>query len=695
MKPPVARVEVVRETHFGTTVEDPYRWMERWQSEEAQSWLKAQAARAQEVLTALPERDALLARITELGDASPALWSFRVAGGRTFYLRRDPGENLGKLVVRTAPDAAERVLLDPNTLGGDVHSAIDWYAPSWDGKHVAYGVSPGGSEDSTLRVIEVDTGATPGLAIPHTTYGGVNWLPDSQAFVYNRSPDPDAPGTTSRYVDSRMYLHQLGTDAREDVALLGRGVHPGVPMEPVDIPFIILRRDSPWMIGIVMHGDQRELTLYAAPRGGLADPASCPWTKIADVEDAVTGLELAGDTVYLLSHRDAPRYRVLALDLPHAPGTHPREVVPEGRAVIQDVTVAGDTLLTLDLDGGISRLRRVARGGGEPEQVPLPFEGSIVEWTGDPDSTQVLLQLTSWTVSPRVYRYDATTGALADTGWRAPSPIDFSQVEAHEVFAPARDGTPIPLSIVHRKGLKLDGSNPTLLTGYGSYGITIPPAFRPEMLAWYERGGVWAIAHMRGGGEYGNAWHQAGRKLNKENTIADFIACAEYLIAQGYTRADRLAGQGGSAGGIPSGGALVRRPDLWAAMVMNVPLTNALRFEWTENGPPNVLELGSSTTEEGFRGLLIIDSYLRVRDGVAYPAVLLTTGANDPRVEVWMAMKMAARLQAATSSGKPVLLRVEFQGGHGIGSTRRQLDVERAETLAFLLWQFGITPMAE
>ncbi len=695
MKPPVARVEVVRETHFGTTVEDPYRWMERWQSEEAQSWLKAQASHAREVLTALPERDALLARITELGDASPALWSFRVAGGRTFYLRRDPGENLGKLVVRTAPDAAERVLLDPNTLGGDVHSAIDWYAPSWDGKHVAYGVSPGGSEDSTLRVIEVDTGATPGLAIPHTTYGGVNWLPDSQAFVYNRSPDPDAPGTTSRYVDSRMYLHRLGTDAREDVALLGRGVHPGVPMEPVDIPFIILRRDSPWMIGIVMHGDQRELTLYAAPRGGLADPASCPWTKIADVEDAVTGLELAGDTVYLLSHRDAPRYRVLALDLPHAPGTHPREVVPEGRAVIQDVTVAGDTLLTLDLDGGISRLRRVARGGGEPEQVPLPFEGSIVEWTGDPDSTQVLLQLTSWTVSPRVYRYDATTGALADTGWRAPSPIDFSQVEAHEVFAPARDGTPIPLSIVHRKGLKLDGSNPTLLTGYGSYGITIPPAFRPEMLAWYERGGVWAIAHMRGGGEYGNAWHQAGRKLNKENTIADFIACAEYLIAQGYTRADRLAGQGGSAGGIPSGGALVRRPDLWAAMVMNVPLTNALRFEWTENGPPNVLELGSSTTEEGFRGLLIIDSYLRVRDGVAYPAVLLTTGANDPRVEVWMAMKMAARLQAATSSGKPVLLRVEFQGGHGIGSTRRQLDVERAETLAFLLWQFGITPMAE
>lgn len=695
MKPPVARVEVVRETHFGTTVEDPYRWMERWQSEEAQSWLKAQASHAREVLTALPERDALLARITELGDASPALWSFRVAGGRTFYLRRDPGENLGKLVVRTAPDAAERVLLDPNTLGGDVHSAIDWYAPSWDGKHVAYGVSPGGSEDSTLRVIEVDTGATPGLAIPHTTYGGVNWLPDSQAFVYNRSPDPDAPGTTSRYVDSRMYLHQLGTDAREDVALLGRGVHPGVPMEPVDIPFIILRRDSPWMIGIVMHGDQRELTLYAAPRGGLADPASCPWTKIADVEDAVTGLELAGDTVYLLSHRDAPRYRVLALDLPHAPGARPREVVPEGRAVIQDVTVAGDTLLTLDLDGGISRLRRVARGGGEPEQMPLPFEGSIVEWTGDPDSTQVLLQLTSWTVSPRVYRYDATTGALADTGWRAPSPIDFSQVEAHEVFAPARDGTPIPLSIVHRKGLKLDGSNPTLLTGYGSYGITIPPAFRPEMLAWYERGGVWAIAHMRGGGEYGDAWHQAGRKLNKENTIGDFIACAEYLIAQGYTRADRLAGQGGSAGGIPSGGALVRRPDLWAAMVMNVPLTNALRFEWTENGPPNVLELGSSTTEEGFRGLLIIDSYLRVRDGVAYPAVLLTTGANDPRVEVWMAMKMAARLQAATSSGKPVLLRVEFQGGHGIGSTRRQLDVERAETLAFLLWQFGITPMAE
>ncbi|HLX41289.1 MAG TPA: prolyl oligopeptidase family serine peptidase, partial [Ktedonobacteraceae bacterium] len=234
---------------------------------------------------------------------------------------------------------------------------------------------------------------------------------------------------------------------------------------------------------------------------------------------------------------------------------------------------------------------------------------------------------------------------------------------------------------------KLDGTNPTLLTGYGSYGINFSPFFMPRMLAWYERGGVYAVAHMRGGGEFGKAWHLAGQGLNKQNTIDDFIACAEFLIAEKYTRPERLAGQGGSAGGIPSGGAFVQRPDLWAVMVMNVPLVNALRAEFTENGPPNVFEFGSVTTEEGFRGLQIIDAYSKVKDGVAYPAALLTAGYNDPRVVVWQAAKMAARAQAATSSDRPILLRVEYQGGHGMGSTRRQLNEEFADELAFLLQQ--------
>jgi prolyl oligopeptidase len=487
----------------------------------------------------------------------------------------------------------------------------------------------------------------------------------------------------------------LGDDPEHDGVVFARGLNERVDMQPVDRPFILVPINSPWMIGIISHsalgiGEWSDCTFYVAPRAALSNPATCPWTKIAAVEDGVRNFAISGDTLYLVTHRAAPRYQVVAVSLPHGDLAHSEVVVPASQAVIEDICVAGDYLLTRDLHGGIGRLRRVALAGGEPEEVALPVNGTILDWANEPESADVVLYLTSWTSSPRAYHYNTKSGSLEDTGWVPPSPVDFSDVAAYEVHAPAKDGTLIPLTIIHKQGLQRDGNNPTLLTGYGSYGISIPTFFRPEMLAWYERGGVWAIAHVRGGGEYGREWHEAGRKLNKENTITDFIACAEYLIAQKYTRPERLAGEGGSAGGIPSGGALVRRPDLWAAMVMLVAVTNALRSEVGENGPINVPEFGSVTTEEGFRSLQIVDSYTKIQDGVAYPAVLLTAGLNDPRVDVWQAMKMAARLQAATTSGKPVLLRVEEQGGHGMGATKRQQDVELADELAFILHQFGM-----
>jgi prolyl oligopeptidase len=444
------------------------------------------------------------------------------------------------------------------------------------------------------------------------------------------------------------------------------------------------------MLGLVVHGVLREVTLYAAPLAELGAPTTVAWRKVVDIADAVTDFDLCGDTLYLMSHQDAPRFKVLAVSLPAPDLAHASVLVPPSDAVIQQIRVAGDSLLLHDLDGGIARLRRVQRSGGQPELVALPFDGTILEWTNEAAHAEVLLSMTSWTVSPRVYRYDATMNTLEDTGWLPPSPVDFSSVEAYQVRAPSRDGTLIPLSIIHRRGLQRDGTNPTLVIGYGSYGISLNPSFMPTMQAWYERGGILAIAHIRGGGEYGEDWYRAGQKLNKQNTIDDFIACADYLIAQGYTRPERLAGEGTSAGGIPSGGALVQRPDLWAVMVIRVGVTNALRVELSENGPPNVPEFGSVRTEEGFRGLLIMDAYSKVTDGVPYPAVLLTTGLNDPRVVVWQATKMAAHLQAATSSGKPVLLRVESAGGHGMGSTKRQNEEELADKLAFLLDQFGM-----
>ncbi len=689
MTPFVARIDVVRDTYYGTTIEDPYRWMEDLQSEEMQTWIKAQAEYTRNYLDALPERAILAKRIADLDNAGANVYDFTLAGGKTFYLRRDPGEELAKLLVRNG--AEEDTLVDPNKLTGAMQTSIDWYYPSLDGQRVAYGLSQGGSEESTLYVIEVESGQIHDLAISRTGFCTVGWLQDQQAFLYTRFPTlPAGSPPSERFKNIAVYLHQPGNDPEKDLRVFGYGVHPGIAMTHEDEPRIHTSSVSNWVLGVIQHGDLNEVTIYAAPQAALADPAACPWTKIADIEDMVTGYTLIGDTIYLRTHKDAPRYKILATSLSNPDLAHATIIVSESQVVVEDMLVAGEYLLTRDLDAGIGRMRRIPLRGGEPETVPLRIEGTILELVNEHASPDALIYLTSRTISPRLYRYNVLEQSIVDTGWVPASPVDMSEIEVHEVFAPGKDGTPVPLSIIHKRGLARDGSNPTILMGYGSYGITIDASFRPNFMAWYERGGIFAVAHMRGGGEYGDAWHKAGQLLNKENTITDFIACAEYLIAQGYTRPERLAGRGASAGGIPTGGSLVRRPDLWCVMFMHVPVTNALRQEFTENGPPNIPEFGSLTTEDGFKSLSIIDSYARVQEGVQYPAVMLTAGINDPRVVAWQPAKMAARLQAATNSGKPVLLRVEFQGGHGMGATRQQVNEELADVFAFLLQQSNL-----
>jgi prolyl oligopeptidase len=476
--------------------------------------------------------------------------------------------------------------------------------------------------------------------------------------------------------------------------------------------------DSDWMVALISHsalgGSLREqltdCSIYVAPRDGLADPTSCPWRSVAGPADGVTAFEVHGDMLYLVSYRDAPRSRVLGVPLERPDLADAAVVVPAGERAVVGIRVAGADLLVRDLDAGIGRLRRVplpagstapGQGGpgpsptdgpsgpGRPVEVPLPINGSIEEWTVHPDRTEALLVLESLTDAPQVFRYDATDHSVRDTGWLPPTPAGFGELETDDLRVPARDGTPVPLRVVHRKDLVRDGANPTLLTGYGSYGFVPRAPFKPELLAWFERGGVYAVAGLRGGGEFGRQWHEAGRGPNKERTITDFIDCAEHLVAHGYTRPARLAGDGISAGGIPTGGALVRRPDLWAAMVMRVPATNLTRQEFSENGPINVPEFGTVSTADGLRDLLIADSYLRIEDGTPYPAVLLTAGLNDPRVRVWQPGKMAARLQAATTSGRPVLLRVDPHAGHGHGSTKAQRDALSADVFAFLLHYLG------
>jgi prolyl oligopeptidase len=447
--------------------------------------MPCRAAYADTYLAGLPGRDELLVRVTELTASGVTLGGFAVAGARVFCLRQDPGTAVPVLAVHEA--GGERVLLDPAGMAGSEHSHLDWYVPSLEGRHVACGISQGGSENSTLRIIDVATGGLSAEAMPRTPHGAVSWLPDGSGFVYHRfsDPAPDTPPSQWRQ-DSGTFLHRLGRPVEDDVLVLARGHNPLVPMSPRDRPFVLLPGGSDWMIAVIAHGvfdlpldrELNDCTLYAAPRTWLADPASCPWRQVAGAADGVTAFAADGDTMYVVSHRDSRR----------------------------------SELLVLDVDGGISRLREVPLAGGQPREVPLPVRGTIGEWTGSPDRASALFMLQSWTHSPRLYRYDGSTGTVGDTGWIPSSPVDLSDdVEVTDLRVPARDGTLIPLCVLHRKGLVPDGSGPALLTGYGSHGWVQPRAFSPQLLPWYERGGIYAVAGPRGGGDYGRPWHEAGR----------------------------------------------------------------------------------------------------------------------------------------------------------------------------------------
>jgi prolyl oligopeptidase len=366
------------------------------------------------------------------------------------------------------------------------------------------------------------------------------------------------------------------------------------------------------------------------------------------------------------------------------------DVIPAGARVIDNVADASDALYVLSREDGLARVTRVGYDGAIRD-VPLPVNGTISGLVAEPDQPGFLAQLTSWTSPPLWYAYDAKSNTLVDTKLDAPSPVDFSNVVAEEVKVPASDGTPIPLSIVYRRGLKLDGSNPTLLSAYGSYGISQNPGFSALRMAWFELGGISAVAHVRGGGEYGEEWHLAGKDANKVKTISDFIDCAKWLEAKGYTSPAKLGARGGSAGGITMGGAITNAPSVFAAVLDEIPVSDQLRIESTPNGPPNVPEFGSVKTEQGFKNLYATSAVHHVVKGTKYPAVMLTTGINDPRVDPWQAAKMAAALQDATGSGKPILLRVDYEGGHGgIGAGRSQGVALAADEYAFLLWQFGL-----
>jgi prolyl oligopeptidase len=687
--PPAAPVREVTETYFGQTVVDPYRWMENTKDPELVAWLKAQDDLTRTVLAKIPGRAQLAERIRALDNAGVSVSSLQWVPGHYFYFKTEPGSDNRKLFVRESLQGPERLLIDPEKRSKQgQHVSIDFYTPSLDGTYVAAGLSVGGSENSTLEVLETKTARTLSDRIDRTQFGAIAWRQDGKSFFYNRLAKlgPDAP-PTAKYQKSMAYLHVLGADPDKEPPLLGYGLAPSVALTVDDFPFVAYSPASPYVLGGVAHGVQNEVTIYAARFDALAG-AKTAWRKVVDVDDAVTRFDIRGDTLYLLTHKDASRFKVVTLNLA-APDSHTAPLVAPSEVVITGVSVAKDALYVQDLDGGLGRLRRVAFEGGKIENIPMPFEGAISSVVTDPRMDGALVHLTSWTKSPVWYAWDPRAG-MSDTKLAPPSPVDYSGIDSAEVKAKSADGTMVPLSIIFKKGIAFDGSHPTLLDGYGAYGITIDPGFSPTRLAWLERGGVFAYAHVRGGGEYGEDWHLGGKLGTKQHTIDDFLACAQYLIDNKYTSSRNLGGEGTSAGGITIGGAMTQRPELFGAALVRVGDSDALRSEMMESGPANIPEFGTVKTEEGFKALYAMDAYQHVKAGTPYPAVLLTTGANDPRVAPWQAAKMTARLQAATSSGKPVLLRVDYDAGHGIGSTKSQRDEELSDEEAFLLWQFGV-----
>lgn len=693
-KPPVAPVKDVTDTYFGVAVNDPYRYMEDMKDPEVIAWMKAQADYTRVVLDRIPQRAVLLSEIQKYGDAAPSrTFGIQVNGNHIYYYKRLASENIPKLYGRKRIGGKERLLVDPEAMKGpeNQHYAIDWFSPSPDNKYIAYGLSLGGSEQSVLHVKDVATGKETGDLINRANFGPPGWTSDNR-LLYNRLQKlaPDAP-PAEKYVNSRVYLHPLGSDPEKDVAILGPGVAPGVTIDPASIPSAATIPGSRHAVGVVANGVEREQTIYVATIESLA--AGKPdWKKVVDPSDDVTDLTLIGDDLYLLSHKGASRFKVLKLDLKEPDLAKAGMVVPPSESVVTGLAAAKDALYVRRMNGSTSDLLRVPyTADAKPVAVKLPFDADIAALATDVRVPGVIYEAGAWTRYGGFYSYDPRTSKVTDTGLQPQGPYDnLDELVATEVKVPSHDGTLVPLSIVHRKGLKLDGANPTILYGYGAYGISQTPSYGPTFLPWFRRGGILAVAHVRGGGEYGQDWYKGGYKGTKPNTWKDAIACAEWLIANKYTATPRLAILGGSAGGILVGRSITERPDLFGAAIDMVPVSDSLRVELSASGVPNIPEFGSVKTEEGFKALYAMSSYHHVKEGTAYPATLVTTGINDPRVDAWEAGKMAARLQAASTSGKPVLLRIDYDAGHGIGSTKKQAYEERADEFAFLFWQLGV-----
>ena len=692
--PPPLEARPVTDTHWGVQVVDPYRFLENTADAEVQKYMKAQADATGAILARIPGREALLARIREIDSDTPAVVGTirRDTRGGLFFTKRSAADNQFKLYWR-AKGGQEKMLVDPEVdakATGKPH-AIGGFSPSPDGRLLAYQISAGGGEIGVMRVIDTASGKEVTPSIDRMRSANAVWLPDGSGFFYLRLEEGyKKRPRNERFMDVKASLRRLA-DPAHDRVVFGNALFPEVDIGRSSAALPAVLPGTGLVAALVSHGVDPNRSLYLAELESVL--AGKPrWRKVFDPTARITEVVIGGGQVFMKSALDAPRYKLLRTAVKDADLAKAEVLLAPSDAVIDDLGSTKEGLYVTRREGVVKKLYRLGYGAGAKlEAIPMPFEGNVNIVNANVEIEGVLLQISGWTRAASHFSLAAGAKRPAPLGLVAPGKYAAPPgLMAREVMVKSHDGVEIPVSILSRADIKLDGSNPVTVYGYAAYGIVDEPSWNPLLLAWLERGGVYAVVHARGGGLLGDGWRRAGWKTTKPNTWKDGIAAAEWLITSGYTTRKQLSIYGGSAGGIFAGRALTERPELFSAAAIGVGNTDSVRSETRANGAANIPEYGTVTIEEEFRGLLAMSPYANVVPGTAYPAVMLEHGVNDSRVDVWITLKMGTRLAAATSSGKPVLMRLEYDGGHGVGATRSQQQGRTADRYAFFLWQAGV-----
>ncbi len=685
-KPPVAKVDVVEENLHGVKIADPYRWLEDGTTAGTKQFVADEMGYSRTVLNSLSGRENIHARLSDLLTIG-TLTTPQIGGDYYFYTRREGTQNQPILYVRKGVSGKDRVLVDVNKLATDGTVALDWWKQSHDGKYVAYGTSAGGSEMSTLHVIETATGKLLPDTIERTRAASIAWMPGDGGFFYTRYPKKGEVADGQEVYNRHVFCHKLGAGSSEDDLIFGAG------RDPQDWPNVELSEDGRWLAINVEQG-------WAKSEVFLRDERSSNdrFIPVATGKDFLYRAIPFEGKLYILTNEDAPRYRVFAVSATDPKRENWKEIIPQTDAVIKNISIVGSKIVAEYEKNATSQLRAFNLDGHVIGNVTLPGLGTILGVGGEWDSKEAFFGFNSYTVPPAVYRMDMNEAKapLATSRWAkvdAPT-IEPANYDVKQVWYTSKDGTNVPMFVVAKKGLALNGANPTLLTGYGGFNVSNTPAFSRGLYLWLEHGGVFALANLRGGSEFGEEWHRAGMLGNKQNVFDDFIAAAEYLIAQKYTDKDHLAIQGGSNGGLLMGAALTQRPDLFRAVVCQVPLLDMLRYQNFQIAKLWIPEYGSADDAEQFKWLYAYSPYHHIKNGTLYPSVMFMTADTDTRVDPMHAKKMTARMQAAAANGpdRPILLRIESKAGHGAGKPISKLVEEGTDVWSYLFWQLGVNP---